>query len=42
MECEMVAIKNKYYNIENQKLFNIIQEAQNYIRDFRFQLEKRT
>ena len=40
MECEMVTIENKYYNIENQKLFNIVQEAQNHIRDFRFQLEK--
>ena len=40
MECEMVTIKNKYYNIENQKLFNIVQEAQDHIRDFRFQLEK--
>lgn len=36
----MVTIKNKYYNIENQKLFNIVQEAQDHIRDFRFQLEK--
>ena len=36
----MITIENKYYNIENQKLFNIVQEAQDNIRDFRLQLEK--